>query len=294
MAVSCGHKAPEATNHYIRESMARPMLSRERETEIACRWQEEQDDESLHELVNAHAKLVVAAATRLRNYGLPLADLLQEGNVGLMQAAARFDPSRGFRFSTYAGWWVRSAMQDYILRNWSIVRLGSSANQKTLFFNLRRLRAKIEGGPAIRMSDESRQEISKTLEVPVGEVEAMENRFTGSDMSLNAPIGEGGEADWQSQLTDTRPSPEDVVAGQMDGAARSRWLAAALGELPDRERMIIRERRLVEEGATLEQLGQQLGVSKERVRQLEHRALAKLRDLMITRVEDAGDMVADI
>ena len=293
MAGDDKRRTQEATNRYVASAMARPMLSREREVELARLWRDEHDEDALHELVNAHAKLVVAAATRLRNYGLSLADLLQEGNIGLMQAAMRFEPARGVRFSTYAGWWVRSSMQDFILRNWSIVRLGTSANQKTLFFNLRRLRAKIEDRPDGRMTDDNRRTISEHLKVPLREVEAMENRFSGSDVSLNAPLGETGETDWQDLISDTRPNPEDVVAARRDGAARSRWLAAALGQLPDRERMIIRERRLAEEGATLEQLGQRLGVSKERVRQLEHRALSRLRDIMIERVEDARELVAD-
>lgn len=274
--------------------MDRPMLSREREVALARSWQDDQDESALHELVNAHAKLVVAAAKRLRNYGLALGDLLQEGNIGLMQAAKRFDTARGVRFSTYAGWWVRSAMQDFILRNWSIVRTGTSASQKTLFFNLRRLRAKIEDRPASRMSDDSRSQIAERLKVPVSEVESMENRFSGADLSLNVPIGETGEMDWQDLLRDARPSPEEVVTSLHDGDARSRWLATALGELPDRERLIIRERRLAERGATLEQLGTQLGVSKERVRQLEQRALGKLRGLMIGHVADSSEMVADV
>lgn len=282
-----------ANLNYIRASMKAPLLTREREFDLARRWRGDEDEEALHELVRAYARLVVATAGRFRNYGLPMGDLVQEGNVGLMQAASRFEPERDVRFSTYAAWWIRSAMQDYILRNWSIVRTGTTTAQKALFFNLRRLRAKIDdlsGGP---LTGEGRAWIAGQLRVGVRDVEAMEMRMSGADQSLNAPVAETGEDRWQDFLPDQRPGPEEVVIGMRDGASRSRWLAEAIGELSPREQIIIRQRRLSEEGATLEELGRQLGVSKERVRQLENRALLKLRASMERRVEATDELLLE-
>ena len=282
-----------ANLNYIRASMREPLLSRETELSLARRWREEGDEAALHEMVRAYTRLVVSTAGRFRNYGLPMGDLVQEGNVGLMQAAARFEPDRDVRFSTYAAWWIRSAMQDFILRNWSIVRTGTTAAQKSLFFNLRRLRARIEDVSASQLSPEGRQWIADELKVDKGDVEAMEMRLSASDQSLNAPIGESSEDNWQDFLSDDRPSPEEVVIGMRDSETRSRWLAEALQGLSSREQTIIRERRLREDGATLEQLGQQLGVSKERVRQLEHRALGKLRASMARYVRQPDELFVE-
>ena len=278
-----------ANRHYIKMSMQEPLLTRDHEFGLARRWRDERDEAALHELVRAYARLVVSTATRFRNYGLPVGDLVQEGNVGLMQAAARFEPDRDVRFSTYAAWWIRSAMQDYILRNWSIVRTGTTAAQKTLFFNLRRLRARIGDASAQALTQEGRAWIADELSVDVADVEAMEMRLSGNDQSLNAPLLEDGEDQRQDFIADHRPSPEDVVIGLRDGHTRSRWLAEAIGELSPREQIIIRHRRLRDEGATLEELGRALGVSKERVRQLEHRALSKLRASMARRVQTADE-----
>jgi RNA polymerase sigma-32 factor len=272
---------------FIRSSMQAPLLSRDHEFELARRWREKLDEAALHELILSYTRLVIATAGRFRNYGLPIGDLVQEGNVGLLQAAARFEPERDVRFSTYAAWWIRSAMQDYILRNWSIVRTGTTAAQKTLFFNFRRLRARIEKVSGGEMTPEGRASIAEALDVSLAEVEAMEARLSGSDQSLNAPVGEEGEEEWQNNLADTRPGPEEVVIGLRDAATRSRWLNEALSELTQRERTIIDQRRLREEGATLEELGRELGVSKERVRQLEHRALQKLKQSMLRRAGTA-------
>jgi RNA polymerase sigma-32 factor len=211
-----------------------------------------------------------------------------------MQAAARFEPDREVRFSTYAAWWIRSAMQDYILRNWSIVRTGTTAAQKSLFFNLRRLRAKIDDVSGRPLSREGREKIARELKVEIGEVESMEMRLAAADQSLNAPISDGGEDDWQDFLPDSRPNPEDVVIGMRDNETRSRWLGEALRELSPRERTIIHQRRLREQGATLEELGRELGVSKERVRQLEHRAMLKLRESMRRRIETPTDLFIEL
>jgi RNA polymerase sigma-32 factor len=278
---------------YIKASMKVPMLSRDNEFDLARKWREKQDTASLHALVRAYTRLVIALAGRFRHYGLPAGDLVQEGNVGLMQAAARFEPDRDVRFSTYAAWWIRSAMQDYVLRNWSIVRTGTTAAQKSLFFNLRRLRARIEEASGESLSREGRQRIADELKVELADVEMMDMRLGGADQSLNAPLS-GGDGEGQDFLPDRRPTPEDVVIGLRDGAARSRWLAEALGELSPRERTIIRVRRLSEEGATLEELGRTLGVSKERVRQLERRAMVKLRQSIERRVAQPGDLFLEV
>ena len=273
--------------------MKQPLLSRDKELDLARRWREDNDETALHELVSAYTRLVVSMAARFRNYGLPTGDLVQEGNVGLMQAAARFEPERDVRFSTYATWWIRSAMQDYVLRNWSIVRTGTTAAQKSLFFNLRRLRAKIADVSATQMTDEERRSIAEELRVNVSDVEQMEGRLAASDQSLNAHVGEDGESEWIGFLRDEGPSPEEVVIGLKDSESRSLWLREAIGELSPREQTIIRRRRLVEDGATLEELGKVLGVSKERVRQLEHRAMEKLKTSIAKRVDRADDLLIE-
>jgi RNA polymerase sigma-32 factor len=279
---------------FIKASMKEPLLTRDHEFELAHRWRTAGDTAALHELVRAYTRLVVSIAARFRHYGLPVGDLVQEGNVGLMQAAARFEPDRGVRFSTYAAWWIRSAMQDYVLRNWSIVRTGTTAAQKSLFFNLRRLRARIEESSGAPLTDAGRRKIASELHVELAEVELMDMRLGAADQSLNAPVGDSSEDDWQDFLPDRRPNPEEVVTSTRDGEIRSRWLAEAMGELSSRERAIIRQRRLQEEGATLEELGRELGVSKERVRQLEHRALVKLRQSIRRRTESPADLFSDV
>ncbi len=274
-----------ADRRFVRQAMSTPMLARDHEAMLAARWRDQGDERALHELTGAYMRLVISMASRFRRYGLPMADLVQEGNVGLMQAAARFEPSREVRFSTYATWWIRSAIQDYILRNWSIVRTGTTASQKTLFFNLRRLRARLnEFGE--RLSPEARAVIATELDVDVAEVERMEARLFASDRSLNAPAGEAADIEWQDMLTDESATPDVEAMADRDAERRMNWLREALKELSDRERVIIQERRLVEEGVTLETLGQRLGVSKERVRQIEHQALRKLRNALTRIVGD--------
>ncbi len=278
---------------FIKNTMKEPLLARDNEFELARRWREEGDEVSLHSLVRAYMRLVVSTASRFRNYGLPTGDLVQEGNVGLMQAAARFEPEREIRFSTYASWWIRSAMQDYVLRNWSIVRTGTTAAQKSLFFNLRRLRARIDDTAGARLSREGRETIADQLKVSVRDVESMEIRLSTFDQSLNSPISDSSDDDWQDFLADSRPSPEEVAIAMRDSETRSRWLGEALRELNPREQKIIQRRRLREDGATLEELGRELGVSKERVRQLEHRALLKIKDSISRRVESPRDLLID-
>ncbi|MFI4986947.1 MAG: RNA polymerase factor sigma-32, partial [Alphaproteobacteria bacterium] len=242
----------------------------------------------LHELITSHMRLVVSMAVRYRGYGLPLGDLVQEGSVGLMQAALRFDVARNARFSTYATWWVRAAIQDFVLRNWSIVRTGTSAAQKTLFYNLRRLRARLGEARDGRLDHDATLAIARALEVEASDVSAMEVRLFARDLSVNAPVGENAEAEWQDLLADERPSPEETVIEHHETVARERLLAQALEQLSERERLIIRERHLKEDETTLESLGGSLGVSKERVRQIECKALEKLKRYMLARSESGG------
>ena len=284
----------QSDNSYIRYTMQQPLLEREHEVELATKWRDEGDDRAMHELVMAYARIVVSAASRYRYYGLSNGDLIQEGNIGLMQAAKRFDPDRGVRFSTYAAWWIRASIQDHILRNWSIVRTGTTAAHKSLFFKLRRLRARIgeaDGGP---LSHEGRQKIAETIGVTVADVTVMEQRLSGADGSLNAAVSQESESEAQDFLADIRPNPEQVVIELHDGEVLSRWLNDALSELSPRERLIVMKRRLQDDGATLEQLGGVLGVSKERVRQLEHRALKKLKKSLEEQSESPLDLLPQI
>ena len=279
----------QANLRYIRAAMDEPMLEKEHELELARLWKEKNDEKALHELIRSYTRLVVAIASKFKNYGLPIGDLIQEGNIGLMEAAARFDPALENRFSTYATWWVRAQIQDYVLRNWSIVRTGTTASQKSLFFNLRRLRAKIDGQSARDYLDTDAVEyIATELGVKAKDVIEMEGRMNGGDQSLNKTIGETGEDEWQDFLTDKTPGPEEIVIGMKDNATRSQWLGEALTELSPREQTIIRERRMGEDVVTLEDLGKQLGISKERVRQLEQRAMDKLKTSLLDKVKDAG------
>ena len=262
---------------FVRTAMKVALLEPAHEASLARRWREQNDEGALHELTTAYMRLVIAMASKLRHYGLPMADLVSEGNVGLMQAAARFEPEREVRFSTYASWWIRSSIQDYVLRNWSIVRTGTTSAQKSLFFNLRRLRARIaDTGDGI-MSVENREWVANHLGVPVRDVETMASRLSGSDRSLNAPLSIDGDGEWQDMIADEAAIPEQLVMAEHDTARRRKWIAEALKTLNPREMHIISKRRLAEESMTLEALGEELGVSKERVRQIEHQALGKLR-----------------
>ena len=275
--------------------MAAPFLERDNEHELAVRWKEEGDEDALHELAEAHMRLVISIAVRFRHYGLPVADLIQEGHVGLLEAAARFDPHREVRFSTYATWWIRASIQDYILRNWSIVRGGTSSAQKALFFNLRRLRAKLSVGGEPRGNSVLLGEIAKVLGVNRADVEMMDTRLSGPDVSLNAPIGDSdsmaGPSERIEMLVDGQPLPDETVGSSIDTDRRLGWLKDALTHLSEREYNILRERRLKEDTITLEELGVRLGISKERVRQIESRALEKLRNALTQKhamVEFAG------
>src|SRR3954469_5956091 len=265
---------------FVKAAMAAPFLERGEEHALAVRWKDQRDEDALHQLASAHMRLVIALAARFRHYGLPMADLIQEGHVGLLEAAARFEPEREVRFSTYATWWIRASIQDYILRNWSIVRGGTSSAQKALFFNLRRLRAKLaqdrgNGGNSAMFAT-----IAKAIGVSSADVELMDTRLSGPDFSLNGPVIESdnqGSAERVDFLVDDKPLPDEAVGETIDSTRRVHWLNDALMILSDRELRIVRERCLNEESSTLESLGNRLGISKERVRQIENRALEKLR-----------------
>lgn len=281
--------ATKANRQFIRSSMQKELLEAEHEQALARAWRDRQDHKALHELTTAYFRLAVSIASRFKNYGLPMGDLIQEGVVGLMQAAQRFEPERQVRFATYASWWIRAAIQDYILRNWSIVRLTSTASQKSLFFNLRRVKAKIEGNPSKDLSRESAQKIADALHVAVGDVEEMDARLVSGDRSLNAAPGEPGESEWQDLLPDKGPRPDELVMRARDDAKRAKWIGLAMNKLTPREQVIIRERQMQDDSVTLEALGARLGISKERVRQIEANALTKLKAALIEQVGDPVD-----
>jgi RNA polymerase sigma-32 factor len=266
----------------VRAAMKAPYLERDEEHLLALRWKDDHDQHALHRITVAHMRLVISMASRFRHYGLPLGDLIQEGHVGLLEAASRFEPAREVRFSTYATWWIRASMQDYILRNWSIVRGGTSSAQKALFFNLRRLRARLANGSEATSNATLYREVSAALGVSEADVAMMDSRLSAPDSSLNTPLADdGGAAERMEFLVSDDPLPDEVVGDTIDVERRLVWLKTALGALNARELRIIEERRLSEEGATLEALGETLGISKERVRQIEARAMEKLKVALV-------------
>ncbi len=278
-----------ADRRMIKLAMSAPYLEREEEQALAHAWKDNHDQHARNRIAMAHMRLVVSMAGKFRNFGLPLGDLVQEGYIGLLEAAARFEPERQVRFSTYATWWIRASIQDYVLRNWSIVRGGTSSAQKALFFNLRRLRARLARGDDHLTSEAIHQEIAVALGVSTADVRTMDARLSASDVSLQAPLsaGEGGEGSNRLDfLTSDAPLPDEQAEGSIDGERRRHWLHSALGQLNEREMKIIRARRLAENGATLEELGVLLGISKERVRQIENRALEKLKAVLISKTMD--------
>ncbi|MEM8795547.1 MAG: RNA polymerase factor sigma-32 [Pseudomonadota bacterium] len=278
---------------FVKAAMQAPYLSREEEHELAVRWKDEQDQQAMHRMTQAHMRLVISMAAKFKNFGLPMSDLIQEGHVGLLEAAARFEPDREVRFSTYATWWIRASIQDYILRNWSIVRGGTSSAQKALFFNLRRLRARLAQSNEELQGEQIYQEIATAIGVSTKDVALMDSRLSGPDQSLNVPVmeSESTGADRQDFLVSDQPLQDELVGGQIDSERRSHWLRQALGVLSERELRIVKERRLTDDGATLESLGTALGISKERVRQIENRALQKMKAALLSENADAGSYI---
>ena len=277
------HKLDTTLVRFVEEAKRFPMLSPEREQELARAWRDREDRDALKHLVGSHLRLVVKIARGFTGYGLPLADLVAEGNVGLMQAAEKFDPDRGFRFATYAMWWIRAAIQEYILHSWSLVKMGTTAAQKKLFFNLRKLKgqmAELEQGD---LPPEAVTKIATELDVPEAEVIEMNRRLAGSDNSLNALMGGAGadsDSEWLDMLPDEGPNQETIIGDRKELQQRRLMLDVALKKLNPRERDIIFERRLKDEPSTLEELSHRYAVSRERIRQIEVRAFEKLQRAM--------------
>lgn len=268
-------------SRYVEESRRYPILSPDDDRDLAVAWRDRRDPVALEQLVGSHLRLVIKIARGFSGYGLPLTDLVAEGNVGLMQAAQKFDADRGFRFATYATWWIRAAIQEYILHSWSLVKMGTTAAQKKLFFNLRRLKSRMEELELGDLSPEAVAAIATELDVPEAEVVEMNRRLASSDSSLDATLSSDGETNWLELLADDRPSQELVVAEADELALRRRLVGQALERLDDRERRILYERRLKDNPSTLEALSQQFSVSRERVRQIEVRAFEKLQKAVL-------------
>jgi len=273
--------APEGNlSRYLQEIRKFPMLGPEEEYVLAKRFREQQDRDAANRLVTSHLRLVAKIAMGYRGYGLPMGELISEGNVGIMQAVKRFDPDRGFRLATYAMWWIRAAIQEYILHSWSLVKMGTTAAQKKLFFNLRKLKGQMQAIEEGDLSPENVTKIAQELDVTESDVVSMNRRLSSPDHSLNAPVRADGEGEWQDWLVDERDDQETELAEHEEMGRRRKLLSQALKSLNERERHILTQRRLQDDPVTLEDLSQQYGISRERVRQIEVRAFEKLQKSM--------------
>ena len=272
----------QGLSRYLTEIRKFPMLAKDEEFMLAKRWTEHQDPEAAHKLVTSHLRLVAKIAMGYRGYGLPIGEVISEGNVGLMQAVKKFDPDKGFRLATYAMWWIRASIQEYILRSWSLVKMGTTAAQKKLFFNLRKAKSQISAFEEGDLHPEHLSQIATKLGVTEDEVTSMNRRMSGGgDASLNAPLRSDGESEWQDWLVDDDAvSQETVLAESEEHSLRMDLLNEAMQELSERERHILTQRRLIDDPLTLEELAGQYGVSRERVRQIEVRAFEKLQKAM--------------
>ncbi|ETA49320.1 RNA polymerase factor sigma-32 [Ponticoccus alexandrii] len=280
-----------------RRAMKAELLDAETELQLAYAWRDERDVQALHRLINAYMRLAISMAAKFKRYGAPMNDLIQEAGLGLMKAADKFDPDRGVRFSTYAVWWIKASIQDYVMRNWSMVRTGSTSSQKSLFFNMRRVQAKIEREAAAQGETldghQLRHMIATEIGVPLRDVEMMEGRLSGSDYSLNATQSVEDEGrEWIDTLEDDAEQAAQIVETSHDNEQLRDWLVHAMGALNERERFIVRERKLREESRTLESLGTELGLSKERVRQLEAAAFTKMRKSLETQSGEVKNFLA--
>ena len=285
MASAVLNVGPEGNlSRYLQEIRKFPMLTPEEEFNLSKRWRESEDTASAHKLVTSHLRLVAKIAMGYRGYGLPISELISEGNVGMMQAVKRFDPDRGFRLATYAMWWIRAAIQEYILHSWSLVKMGTTAAQKKLFFNLRRLKGQMQAIDDGDLHPEQVGSIAKALSVSETDVVNMNRRLAAPDHSLNAPVRADSEGEWQDWLVDESDSQETMLAESEEFTGRKALLGDALRTLNERERHILVERRLKEEPATLEDLSQVYNISRERVRQIEVRAFEKLQKAMKTQI----------
>jgi len=267
-------------SRYLQTIRKFPMLEKEEEFALARRWRDDGDTEAAHRMVTSHLRLVAKIAMGYQGYGLPVGELIAEGNIGMIRAVERFDPERGFRLATYAMWWIRAAMQEYILRFWSSVKIGTTAAQKKLFFNLRKLKGRLQALDDGDLAPDHVEAIARQLKVPEEDVISMNGRMAGGDFSLNSFLGPDSEDEWQDWLVDEGDSQEDILADQQELAARRDLLAGAMQELTDRERHIISQRRLKEQPATLDRLSKEYGISRERVRQIEAHAFQKLQKSM--------------
>ncbi|MEL6953929.1 MAG: RNA polymerase factor sigma-32 [Pseudomonadota bacterium] len=280
-----------------RRAMKAELLDAETELKLAYAWRDERDEEALHRLVTAYMRLAISMAAKFKRYGAPMNDLIQEAGLGLMKAADKFDPDRGVRFSTYAVWWIKASIQDYVMRNWSMVRTGSTSSQKSLFFNMRRVQARLEREAMAQGETldkhQLRQMIATEVGVPLHDVEMMEGRLSGSDYSLNATqsVDEEGR-EWIDALEDDSEQAAELVEQSHDNDTLRDWLVTALNGLNERERFIVRERKLRDDARTLESLGNELGLSKERVRQLEAAAFAKMRRTLETQSKEVRALIA--
>jgi len=269
-------------NRYLSEIRKFPVLKPEQEYMLAKRYQEHGDPKAAEQLVTSHLRLVSKIAMGYRGYGLPVSELISEGNIGLMQGVKKFDPDRGFRLATYAMWWIRASMQEFILRSWSLVKIGTTAAQKKLFFNLRRMKNNLQAFEDGDLNPEAVAKIATDLGVSEEEVHNMNRRMAmGGDTSLNVPMREDGDGQWQDWLVDNEPLQDERVAEAQEGDMRHAMLSEALDSLNDREKHILTERRLIDEPKTLEELSQTYNVSRERVRQIEVRAFEKLQKAMM-------------
>ena len=280
-----GSRLPTISNEgglarYLQEIRRFPMLTQKEEFTLAKQWTEHGDVEAAHKLVTSHLRLVAKIAMGYRGYGLPVNELISEGNIGMMQAVKRFDPDRGFRLATYAMWWIRAAIQEYILHSWSLVKIGTTAAQKKLFFNLRKIKGQIQEIDDGDLHPDTVTEIANRLDVPEYEVVNMNRRLAAPDHSLNAPLKIDGDGEWQDWLEDTTPNQETELAESEELTVRRKMLGAAMKDLSDREQYILTQRRLMEEPMTLEELSQIYGISRERVRQIEVRAFEKIQEAM--------------
>ena len=265
-----------------RRAMKAELLDAETELQLAYAWRDQRDEAALHRLITAYMRLAISMASKFRRYGAPMNDLIQEASLGLMKAADKFDPDRGVRFSTYAVWWIKASIQDYVMRNWSMVRTGSTSSQKSLFFNMKRVMARLEREASSRGetldAHQLRHLVSQEIGVPLHDVEMMEGRLSGSDLSLNATQSSDDEGrEWIETLEDESEQAEALVTRRNDRARLRDWLVEAMNSLTDRERYILTERKLRDEPRTLEHLGRELNLSKERIRQIEAAAYGKLR-----------------
>ena len=289
-ALSVALSPEQGLSSYLAEIRRFPMLSKDEEFMLGKRWREHEDPEAAEKLVTSHLRLVAKIAMGYRGYGLPVAEVISEGNVGLMQAVKKFDPEKGFRLATYAMWWIRASIQEYILRSWSLVKMGTTAAQKKLFFNLRRMKSQMQALEEGDLKPEQVEEIATKLGVTTDEVVSMNGRLSGPDASLNAPLrGTEGEGQWQDWLSDDdAESQEEELAQSDEFETRMTLLQSAMGELNEREQHILQERRLTEEPKTLEELADQYGVSRERIRQIEVRAFEKLQKAMKSMASEQG------